>query len=187
MRAIRPIHLSGYERQHNEFYSTPAWVTECLLRHVAVRGPIWEPCCGDGAIARVLGENGHLVVPTDLADYGFGAPNVDFFASREMHQGCRSLVTNPPYGDGGPVRPGAVTAVAMLRFLRHALEVTEQASGQLALLVRFQWIAGKRAAALISSGPLDTVIALTRRIQWFDQGEHTTTGQHHHAWIVFDY
>jgi len=65
--------------------------------------------------------------------------------------------------------------------------MTERAEGQLALLVRFQWIAGKRASDLIAAAPLDTVIALTRRIRWFDQGEATTTGQHHHCWIVFDY
>ena len=74
----------------------------------------------------------------------------------------------------------------MLRFVRHALTLTRRAEGQLALLVRFQWIAGKRAAALISSGPLQTVLVLTRRIRWFEMGERTNSGQHHHAWIVLD-
>ena len=30
----------------------------------------------------------------------------------------------------------------MLRFVEHALRLTESVQGQLALLVRFQWIAG---------------------------------------------
>jgi hypothetical protein len=57
----------------------------------------------------------------------------------------------------------------------------------LALLVRFQWVAGRRAAAVISAGPLAAVIALTHRIQWFDKREATNISQHHHAWIVFDH
>jgi hypothetical protein len=183
----RPIHISGYTRQAEDFYATPEWVTRCLLRHTDFAGPVWEPCCGDGAIARVVESTGRRVVASDLDDYGFGTPGVDFFAAREFPPGCRALVTNPPYGDGGPARRTTNVSLAMLRFVRHALDLTATANGQLALLVRFQWIAGKRAAELITSGPLDTVIALTKRIQWFDRGELTTTGQHHHCWIVFDY
>src|SRR5579884_287379 len=185
--SARPIHISGFSRRANDFYSTPAWVTGCLLRHVALRGPVWEPCCGDGAIARVIEAEGHQVTATDLADYGYGAGGVDFFSCREPPPGCRALVTNPPYGDGsGQLRTGTAS-VAMLHFVRHALDLTEKIEGQLALLVRFQWIAGKRAAALLSSGPLDSVIALTKRIRWFDRGALTNSGQHHHCWIVFDF
>ena len=185
MLNVRPIHISGFSRQANDFYSTPDWVTSCLLRHVTLRGPVWEPCCGDGAIARVIESGGHRVVATDLADYGYGAAGVDFFACRELPAGCRALVTNPPYGDGGGRT--ATVSLAMLRFVRHGLDLTEKANGQLALLVRFQWIAGKRASALLSSGPLDKVIALTKRIRWFDRGALTNNGQHHHCWIVFDF
>jgi len=187
MATTRAIHISGYDRQAEDFYATPEWVTRCLLRHVELRGPVWEPCCGDGAIARILAAAGHAVTATDLTDYGYGQAGVDFLACRTFPVGCRALVTNPPYGDGGPVRKGRNRSLAMLGFVRHALALTAAAHGQMALLVRFQWIAGKRAAALISSGPLDTVIALTRRIRWFDRGELTTSGQHHHAWIVFDH
>jgi hypothetical protein len=187
MQNVRPIHISGFSRQTNDFYSTPDWVTTCLLRHVALRGPVWEPCCGDGAIARVIESAGYRVVASDFTDYGYGAGGVDFFSSCALPAGCRALVTNPPYGDGGGQSRAANVSVSMLRFVRHGLDLAEQANGQLALLVRFQWIAGKRAAALLSSGPLDTVIALTKRIRWFDRGALTNSGQHHHCWIVFDF
>jgi hypothetical protein len=75
----------------------------------------------------------------------------------------------------------------MLRFVDHALRLTASMQGQLALLVRFQWVAGQRAAALMSAGPFAAVIALTHRIQWFDRGEATNISQHHHAWVVFDH
>ena len=75
----------------------------------------------------------------------------------------------------------------MLEFVRHTLSLAEGVDRQVALLDRFQWIAGKWAAALLSSAPFVATVVLTKRIRWFDMGERTNTGQHHHAWIVFDY
>jgi hypothetical protein len=187
VRESRPIHISGYAREPNEFYPTPSWVTECLLRHVELRGRVWEPCCGDGAIAKVVAGRGYEVVASDLADYGFGRAGVDIFQVSRMPEGCRALVTNPPYADGGYVRQKRSAPLKMLDFTQHALRLAERAKGQLALLVRFQWIAGQRVAALLSAAPLAAVIVLTRRIKWFDNGAQTNHGQHHHAWIFFDF
>jgi hypothetical protein len=183
---FRPIHISGFDRQAHDFYPTPDWVTAALLKHVTLRGPVWEPCCGDGAMARVLERAGHKVVATDLVDRGFGRGGVDIFDCSSFPAGCRAMVTNPPYGDGGELVRPTNASLGMQNFVRHALDLTLRADGQLALLVRFQWMAGKRAAALISSGPLSRVIVLTKRIRWFDMGDKTTTGQHHHAWLFWD-
>jgi hypothetical protein len=63
----------GFERQPQNFYRTPPGVTKALLRNVPLpKGKIWEPCCGDGAMARVLESHGHRVVATDLMDRGYG-------------------------------------------------------------------------------------------------------------------
>src|ERR1039458_6108643 len=184
----RPIHISGYDREVRDFYATPDWVTEALLRHVQFRGRVWEPCCGTGAITTVLQRHGYDVTPTDIADHGFGTPGVDFLSCQAVPEGCRALVTNPPYGVNTPSHKGQEkSAMAMLRFVDHALRLTASVQGQLALLVRFQWVAGQRAAALMSAGPFAAVIALTHRIQWFDRGEATNISQHHHAWVVFDH
>ncbi|MGH7152501.1 MAG: hypothetical protein ACREF3_01130 [Acetobacteraceae bacterium] len=182
----RPVHISGYARENDDFYPTPEWVTECLLDHVTIRGPVWEPCCGNGAMARAVCARGHEVVATDSADRGFGEAGVDFHACREFPRGCRSMLTNPPYGDGSARRTVPASSRFLRRFVRHAIDLTVRANGQLALLVRFQWIAGKQAAALISSGPLDTVLVITQRIIWFDRGKDTNQSQHHHCWLFFD-
>lgn len=187
MKESRPIHISGYAREPGDFYRTPSWVTACLLRHVKLRGPVWEPCCGDGAIAKAVAAAGYQVVASDLADYGFGQAGVDIFQESQMPDGCHALVTNPPYGDGGVQGRIGDASRQMLLFTQHALRLAQRARGQLALLVRLQWIAGKKVAALLSSAPLEAVIVLTRRIQWFDRGNETKTGQHHHAWIFFDF
>ncbi len=183
----RPVHLSGYEREGQDFYATPAWVTEALLHHVKLRGPVWEPCCGDGAMSRVLAAYGHSVVSTDIVDRGFGEAGVDFLECRTVPGECRSIVTNPPYGDSGSHEGQSRSPLAMRGFLSHALTLTASVQGQLALLVRLQWIAGARVAEVMSAAPFAAVIVLTRRIRWFDMGERTNHGQHHHAWVVFDH
>ena len=183
----RAIHVSGFDRAGDDFYATPAWVTEALLQHIRFRGPIWEPCCGDGAMSTVLSGHGYKVVSTDIADHGFGASGVDFLACRKVPKGCRSLVTNPPYGDSGSHTGQSRSPTAMLGFLRHALMLTASVRGQLALLVRLQWIAGQRAAEVMSNAPFAAVVVLKRRIRWFERGEDTKPAQHHHAWVVFDH
>ena len=45
-----------------------------------------------------------------------------------------------------------------------------------------QWIAGKRVAEVMTTAPFAAVLVLTQRIRWFDMGERTNAGQHHHAW-----
>lgn len=185
--ARRAVHISGYERAGRDFYATPAWVTGALLRHVQLRGPVWEPCCGDGAMSVVMAEHGYDVVSSDITDRGFGMPNVDFLRCDAVPSGCRSIVTNPPYGDTGSHAGQSKSSTAMLDFLRHSMALTASVDGQLALLVRLQWIAGQRAAELMSAGPFSAVIVLMRRIRWFEMGEKTKHGQHHHAWVVFDH
>ena len=185
-REPRPIHISGYDRRENDFYPTPAWVTEALLDSVTLRGSVWEPCCGDGAMARVFQDRELDVAASDLADRGYGRTGVDFLKAKGFPEGCQSMVTNPPYGDGGGSAKGVHAPGALLQFTRHAIDLTEKADGQLALLVRFQWLAGRRAATLISSGPLSKIVVLRRRIRWFDMGPATNHGQHHHAWLFWD-
>ncbi len=82
----------------NEYYPTPPEATRALLSVEQFEGSIWEPACGEGAIASVLIAAGHKVVSTDLVDYGFGIAGVDFL--KETRPRARHIVTNPPYGSG---------------------------------------------------------------------------------------
>ena len=93
------------------------------------------------------------VVSSDICDRGFGRSGVDFLACRQVAAGCRAIVTNPPYGDSGSHNGQSRSPSAMLGFLRHSLALTASVQGQLALLVRLQWIAGRRAAEMMSAAP----------------------------------
>src|SRR3954451_2556370 len=87
-----------FPRQDKDFYPTPAWVTEALLRWVPLPNGIWEPCCGEGSMARVLEDRGHHVVATDLVDRGYGEGGRDFMLETRLPDGVTAIVTNPPYG-----------------------------------------------------------------------------------------
>ena len=94
-----PVPLRSVPRRlPNEFYPTPPEATRALLSVETFDGSIWEPACGEGAIAKELAAAGHTVVSTDLVDYGFGIPRVDFL--KEIRPRARHIVTNPPYGSG---------------------------------------------------------------------------------------
>jgi hypothetical protein len=138
-------------------------------------------------MSAVLAAHRYEVISTDIADRGFGTPGINFLTCGNLPGECRSIVTNPPYGDTGSHKGQAKSSAAMLDFMRHALDLTASVQGQLALLVRLQWIAGRRAADVLSDGPFAATVILTRRIQWFDMGERTNAAQHHHAWVVFDH
>jgi hypothetical protein len=94
---------------------------------------------------------------------------------------------NPPSGEAATDAGQPRSSEAILKFLRHVLALTATVHGQLALLVRLQWIAGQRVAEDMTAGAFSAVLVLTRRIRWLDMGERINAGQHHHAWVVSDH
>lgn len=94
---------STTEKADNDFYATnPQTVKEFL--NVA-RGEfkdvkmIWENCCGEGHLAKVLVEHfneGQTVCTTDLIDRGYGVGNIDFLNS-DFNPNADLIITNPPF------------------------------------------------------------------------------------------
>src|SRR5262245_6445279 len=87
--AKRSADLSG-----PDFFPTPRWATFALIENETFDGEIWDPACGDGAMARVLEARGNKVFASDLYDRGFGAHGQDFLAATRQ---AANIVTNPPY------------------------------------------------------------------------------------------
>lgn len=90
---------TSFLRNEADFYPTPSDCTKAVLSafpFLYTRGTVWEPACGDGAIARVIeGLNG-TVIGTDLHDRGYGTSGVDFLTTDSI-EGFTSIVTNPPF------------------------------------------------------------------------------------------
>jgi hypothetical protein len=85
-----------YKERGDDCYETPPEAVQALLKVEKLPHRIWEPCCGSGNIAGTLIQAGHAVSPTDLYDYGYGLPDVDFLTT-EVQTSADAIVTNPPY------------------------------------------------------------------------------------------
>ncbi|BCW88027.1 hypothetical protein sos41_11650 [Alphaproteobacteria bacterium SO-S41] len=83
----------------DHLHETGAETVDHLLANYDFRGPVWMPACGRGAIARPFQKAGYFVVASDIADYGFGTPGIDFLAC-ETARGP-NIVENPPFGNSG--------------------------------------------------------------------------------------
>ena len=167
--------VSNYERREADFYPTPVWVTEAviplLLRKVSVNTPVWECACGDGAMSKVLEQHFTRVTSTDLFNYGYGAPDVDFLAQPIHVKGL--VITNPPYGDLAEA------------FIRKALKVTERYQGKVAMLLRHEYDTAKGRADLFNKPPHSAELVLTSRPRWIEGS--TGAPRHSYSWFLWEH
>lgn len=160
----------------NEFYPTPPKAVRALLSVETFDGTIWEPACGDGAIAKVLAASGHEVVSTDRYSYGFGHSGIDFLAEREPR--ARHIVTNPPYGRG--------LADA---FLLSALKLTSQTGGKVAFLLNIASLCHPRRTALWQQYPPARIYAVDDIVCWPTHRYGPAPElfkRHRYCWVVWD-
>jgi hypothetical protein len=141
------------KRIPNEYYPTPPEATRALLSVETFEGSIWEPACGEGAIASVLSDAGHNVVATDLVNYGFGIPGVDFL--KETRPRAKHIVTNPPYGAG--------LADA---FIAKALGFAACTGGSVAMLLNLASLAHRTRTAWWRQHPPARLYAIDNIVCW---------------------
>jgi hypothetical protein len=160
-------------REKDDFYPTPPEGTEALLAVEKFDGPIWEPACGAGDMARVLEAAGHEVIATDLVDRGYGQPRVDFLMEHAAL--APNIVTNPPF------------KMAEL-FARKAVAL---ATGKIALLARIQFLEGLTRRPMFETTPLARVWVFSWRLP-ISRGEvkpieERTGSMATYAWFVWDH
>lgn len=148
-------------RQENDFYPTPPEPVVALLgaeidRMNWISSTIWEPCCGDGAIARMLEYDGFDVIGTDIAPRGYGAA-FDFLAADELL--APVIVTNPPYIGGLPEK-----------MLLHAFDL---GAGYVAFLLKTTYWSSKRGLRLWRRCRPTVVYGLTWRVDFLGLGKPT--------------
>ena len=81
------------EREKDDFYPTPKYAVEELLKREVFSGNIWECACGEGDISEVFLNKGFLVRSSDLIDRKYGIKE-NFFEADYL---ADNIVTNPPY------------------------------------------------------------------------------------------
>lgn len=170
--ASRPLHP---KRAAHDFYPTPPEATRALLSVETFHGSVWEPACGDGAIAKVLKDDGYCVVATDLIERGFGTSGVDFL--KETRPRARNIVTNPPYGRG-----------LADRFVEHALNLTAMTGGSVAMLLNLSSLCHPSRHLLWMRRPPTAIYGLDELVCWPNGRQEEAgylTAQHRYCWAVW--
>lgn len=160
---------SGYARKPDDFYETPAWVTNALRPYLTGARLIWDPAAGRGAMVKVMRTWPSVKVRvTDIrGGMDFLDPNI---VSKEP---CDTIVTNPPYS-------------MAQAFIERALQITKPWNGRVAMLLRTDFDHAKTRRHLFGdSSTFSRKVVLTQRIRWFAY----TTGSpsFNHAWFIWDW
>lgn len=135
------------EREKNDYYATEPKATELLLEKEVFKGPILEPCCGEGHISEVLKANGYeSVTSSDLIDRGYG-PQKDFFDYLSWEG---DIITNPPYKYA-------------LQMVSHALQIIPYGN-KVAMFLRLQFLEGIERGEFFKRCPPKAVYVASARL-----------------------
>lgn len=153
-------------RRELDFYPTPPDVTHALMQALNLSPrAIWEPACGDGAMASVIAEYGHTIISTDIRYTGYGEGGIDFLSARRE---CDAIVTNPPFNISE-------------QFIHHAL----MQAPIVAMLLKSQYWHAKKRADLFNEFPPAFVYPLTWRPDFLngERGGAPTMEVHWTVWV----
>jgi len=173
---LKEIYLAGSsekERDPQDFYRTPTYATEKLLELEQFEGTIWEPACGDGAISKVLIENGYSrfnIYSTDLFDHGYGHSGIDFLKVKN-NSTYDNVITNPPYKYAQ-------------EFIEKGLEV---ANKKVVMLLKLNFLEGQKRYEFFKRTPLKNIYVFSKRLS-FDKGKEKSKGNGllAYAWYVWE-
>jgi len=162
---------SNYAPKENQFYETPEWATEALLRRITVgKKSVWEPAAGNHKIADVLKQHRAIVTTSDIARYQRRHDFIfDFLSNYVDDEMFDWIITNPPYGAGNR---------QAVKFAEMAL----QRADNVALLLTAKFDFGKTRTHLFRDNKrFYAKINLMDRLSFFNG----KTGTEDHAWYVW--
>jgi len=170
--------LNG-DRQKEDFYPTPGYVVDELLKRETFTGLTREPACGDGAISKVLLSHGMEVISTDIVDRGFsGTGIIDFLSENTLFEKangmvCNNIITNPPYS-------------LALEFVLKSKKVAQK---KIAMFLKTVFLEseGRREMFADTKFPLKTIYQFSKRVSLYKDGvKMKNSGMIAYAWFVWD-
>lgn len=164
-------------RRKGDFYPTPPWAVEALLKVEQFEGSTWEPACGTGNVSKVLINHGMRVHSSDIVDYGYGISDRDFLIHGSLfgdhHEMHDNIITNPPFG-------------VALEFV----EMSKRwASKKVALLLKTTFLEGKERYYMWKDKrfPFKAMYQFSGRVNFGkEEGEYEGTGMIAFAWYVWE-
>jgi len=164
---INGFNLRG-DRQKDDFYATPPEATQQLLDVEKFEGKIYEPCCGQGHISKVLIKNGYDVESSDLVDRGYGKSNIDFLMEYQTRD---NIITNPPYGR------------LLMQFARQTQKIADK---KIAMLLKLTFLEGQERKEFFKEYPPTRVHVFSKRLSLMKNGESYDGGMMALAWFVWE-
>jgi hypothetical protein len=156
---------SGYQRQPDEAYETPAWAVAALLTQLNT--PIrcaWDPCDR---------HSGRLVAALRAQGVDAIGTAEDFFTVKTSPPEVSDIICNPPYGES---KRGELA----VRFIEHALKLVPR----IAMLLRNDFDSAFSRQHLFRWCPeFAGKVVLLNRIKWF---EGPSGPSDNHAWFIWN-
>jgi len=165
-----------------DFFPTPPWATRALIErvfpHLERYGhckwqTVWEPACGEGHMAEVLGEYFKGIFASDIHDYGYdghGFAVADFLEASPLTR-PDWIISNPPFNDSAD-------------FVLKALKL---AGTGVAMFVRLAWLESVgRYEKIFRDHPPTLLSIFTERVplhkgRWEEDGTTMTA----YIWLVW--
>lgn len=157
------------DREENDFYPTPSYAVEELLKRENFIGSIWECACGEGDISEVFKNKGFEVISTDLINRGYGE-QLDFLQSDLV---ADNIVTNPPYKIS----------------LDFVLKAKLQCKSKIAMFLKTVWLESDARYEMFQDKefPLKTIYQFSKRVSLYKNGKKMkNSGMIAYAWYVWD-
>lgn len=204
---IRQLSASSHakqERELNDYYATPTFITDAFLKALEADGDklspeIWEPAAGERHIEQVLTKAGYSVVCTDIVERAEGVKYGDFlniavngkvFDNNDYSQypwilenmqngkfACNcDIVTNPPYSLAS-------------EFYEHGCELVSKGH-KVCMFVKIQFLETQKRYELFKKFPPKKVYICVNRVECGKNGDFGSNAGHGGAacyiWLVYE-
>lgn len=159
-------------REENDYYATEPKAVKMLLDEETFNANIWECACGELHISNVLNEYGYNVRNSDLIQRVDNIEQLDFLQSTEKWHG--DIITNPPYKYAQ-------------EFVEKSIDLIEDGN-KVAMLLRLQFLEGKRRKELFKKYPPKYVYVFSGRVNCAKNGDFKTYNSSalSYAWFVWE-
>lgn len=161
-------------RAEYDFYPTPPYAVEELLKHESFKGSIWECACGDGAISETLKQHGYDVFSSDIVDRGYGEKRGLDFLDDNLTNGiiADNIITNPPFK-------------LAKEFVEKTLTI---ATKKVVILQRLAFLESKERYKLFTTTPLKCIYVFSKRLNMYANGinDKRKSGMLAFAWFVWE-
>lgn len=172
-------------RHPDDFYATPAWVTNGILPHLPTAGAIVEPSCGDGAILDRLCAS----LPRKVG--GIFGVELNVERARQAQDRCarRAVVIKADYlewakrptvEDIGLIIGNPPFAYA-LEFVEASIALAAPTRGTVAMLLRLAFLESQERASFHEAHPAD-LYPLASRPSFTPDGKTDSAA---YAWLVW--